>query len=95
MATPNEDTLKIEHRKRDDRGSFVVLRAGEELGEMTYSLSSDRSRITIHHTGVSKVLEGQGIGKKLVVRNVIEGSRRRTTQNPTRDPYGRREPTHR
>lgn len=61
--------MEIEHRTTGNKGSFVALIAGQEVGEMTYSVAPP-DKIIIDHTGVNPGFEGHGIGKKLVMAAV-------------------------
>jgi predicted GNAT family acetyltransferase len=68
------EAMKIQHRCDGDQGEFFLEDHGKRLAEMTYSVSGP-STITIHRTGVSDALKGQGVGKKLV-RTGVEYARK-------------------
>ncbi len=60
----------MEILQKDDgkEGMFYIEQDHKLLAELTYEWSGNK--IIINHTGVREELEGQGIGKKLVLKSV-------------------------
>lgn len=54
----------IGHEERGHRGAFFLVRDGQRLAQMTYTVAG--TRIIIDHTEVDDALRGTGAGKKLV-----------------------------
>ena len=67
----------IGHEENGHRGAFFLVRDGQRLAQMTYTVAG--TRIIIDHTEVGDALRGTGAGKKLVEAAVAwarEGNRR-------------------
>ena len=54
----------IGHEENGHRGAFFLVRDGQRLAQMTYTVAG--TRIIIDHTEVDDALRGMGAGKKLV-----------------------------
>jgi predicted GNAT family acetyltransferase len=54
----------IGHEENGHRGAFFLVRDGQRLAQMTYTVAG--TRIIIDHTEVDDALRGTGAGKKLV-----------------------------
>ena len=61
--------MQIEQRESGSKGAFFINVDGEQLAEMTYSLTGDDILI-IDHTEVDDALRGQNIGMQLVEKAV-------------------------
>lgn len=61
--------MQIEQRESGSKGAFFINVDGEQLAEMTYSLTDDDILI-IDHTEVDDALRGQNIGMQLVEKAV-------------------------
>lgn len=57
--------MLIQHKEKDQRGSFFVEEDGQQLAEMTYSLPRENTMI-IEHTEVDDVLKGKNVGNQLL-----------------------------
>ena len=58
--------MEIQHHHRETNGEFFVSDESQhKIAVMTYTMVDDKT-ILIEHTIVSEVLEGHGIGRKLV-----------------------------
>ena len=57
--------MLIQQKEKDHNGSFFVEEGGEQLAEMTYSLSGKDTMI-IDHTEVDESLKGKNIGNQLL-----------------------------
>jgi predicted GNAT family acetyltransferase len=57
-------TENIVHERSGHRGAFIIVRDGERLAQMTYTVAG--TRVIIDHTEVDDALRGTGAGKKLV-----------------------------
>lgn len=62
--------MDIQHKDNGEKGMFYVIVDSKPEAEMTYVWSGDQ-RIIIDHTGVSKALQGQHVGKQLVDAAVV------------------------
>lgn len=56
--------LIVNRQEQDHRGSFSLSRAGERLGEMTFTRVNP-GLVSIDHTEVAEALKGQGAGRKM------------------------------
>lgn len=61
--------MDIQHTETESKGRFFIEVNGLPKAEMTYSKARPNVMI-IDHTEVSESLEGQGVGRKLVIRGV-------------------------
>lgn len=57
--------LEIRHEEQGGVGAFFVERDGQRVAELRYTRSSPQT-VVLEHTEVSSVLQGQGVGRKLV-----------------------------
>jgi predicted GNAT family acetyltransferase len=48
----------------EGKGTFIITKSGEKLGEMKVGVSGNR--LTIYHTEIVPAAEGQGFGKQLL-----------------------------
>ena len=60
---PHEDD--ISHEEDGHRGVFAYVRDGRRFGTLTYSRANE-ALVIIDHTEVDPVLNGQGVGRRLV-----------------------------
>ena len=61
--------MEINHRKEENKGTFIAKENDVKAGEMTYSKAGD-TLIIIDHTEVDPAFGGQGVGKKMVLAAV-------------------------
>jgi predicted GNAT family acetyltransferase len=54
----------IEHEHSGHRGAFFLMKEGQRLAELTYTVAG--TRIIIDHTDVDDALRGTGTGRLLV-----------------------------
>lgn len=57
--------MTIEHRLIGNKGLFLAMEDGQELGEMSYSVAGP-DKIIIDHTEGFPGSEGKGVGLKLL-----------------------------
>lgn len=55
---------EIAHQRSGTRGAFVIVRDGQTIAQMTYTVGG--SIAIIDHTDVDEVLRGTGTGARLV-----------------------------
>ncbi|MEI2750150.1 MAG: GNAT family N-acetyltransferase [Ferruginibacter sp.] len=66
--------MQIEQRETGSKGAFFINVNGDQLAEMTYSLT-DSDILIIDHTEVDDSLRGQNIGMQLV-EHAVEYARK-------------------
>jgi predicted GNAT family acetyltransferase len=54
----------IEHEHSGHRGAFFLMKEGQRLAELTYTVAG--TRVIIDHTDVDDALRGTGTGRLLV-----------------------------
>lgn len=66
----------IKHNQDANKGAFVAIEDGKQIGEMTYSVAG-ANKIIIDHTEVDPEEKGKGIGHVLLSK-VVEYARENT-----------------
>lgn len=61
--------VEINRTENGSKGSFEAVVNGKKAGKLTYSIAGE-DKIILNHTEVDKHFNGQGIGKKLVMKSV-------------------------
>ena len=60
--------MKINNKQTGNNGAFYIDKGGEQVAEMTYTISE--GVMIIDHTEVDESLRGQHVGNELVARAV-------------------------
>lgn len=79
--------MDIQHKKDNNKGSFVIETEGETAAILTYTLTDERT-MAIDHTEVSEKLRGQKIGRKLV-ESAVDYARKTDLKIISHCPYAR------
>lgn len=61
--------MEIQKKDNGTKGAFYVEQDNQILAQMTYTWAGT-GRIILDHTEVSQVLNGKGVGKKMVTKAV-------------------------
>ena len=80
--------MDISNKENGKYGSFIMEDNGNEIGEMTYTIS-DPGEMTIDHTQVNEDHEGEGLGKQLVKAGVAFARENHLKINPV-CPFARK-----
>lgn len=78
----------FEHEEDGRRGKFTILKDGVPAGEMTYVWAGE-NKFIIDHTEAHEQFEGNGYGKKLVMKGV-EYAREKGVKILPLCPYAKR-----
>lgn len=80
--------MNIRQEENAGKGAFYSEANGTRLAEVTYTLSGTQ-KVIIEHTTVSEMLQGQGMGKKLVAA-VVEMARSKGLKVHPMCPYAKK-----
>lgn len=65
----NKVIIEIKHESIENDGRFYIQEESMNVSQLDYQLL-DKNTLQIMHTGVSKEVEGQGVGKLLVLKAI-------------------------
>ena len=81
-------SVHITQEDRGNKGQFTLLKDDQQIGMMTYSWSGD-DKFIIDHTEVDDGHEGNGYGKKLVMK-AVEFAREKNVKILPLCPFAKR-----